>query len=535
MTQTPLEPQDTSEAPVGAAQSPSTPGWAAALAGAVGAAVALAIGELAAGLFRGVPSLTTAVGQQFIPLTPEWLKDIAISLFGTADKPIFVGGVVVVSVLLGAVVGYRARRDRFPALLVFLGLGVFGVLAASTQSGASTGQVVVTTAIAIAAGLGSLLWLVAAAGAERRVSDAPTTVVDGGDRRRFLLGSTALASLAGISAVIGNVLRLDRVTSTVSSTDVALPPGGESAPPVGPANQLQVDGITPVVVPNDEFYRIDTALGTPLVDAATWNLTVLGMVDTPLQLNYEDLLARDVVERYVTLSCVSNEVGDDLVGNALWRGVLLAPLLEEAGIDPGAGQIVGRSVDGWTAGFPVEAAFDRDAMIAFGMNGDPLPAAHGFPARLVVPGLYGYVSATTWLTEIELTTWGGFDGYWIPRGWAKEGPIKTQSRIDVPADGTQIEAGPTVVAGVAWAGTRDVARVEIRRTGATDGEWVEAEITEPLGDATWVQWRAEIDLPEGPSQLQVRATDAEGMTQSSDRVPPRPDGAEGWHTIRVFT
>ena len=418
---------------------------------------------------------------------------------------------------------------------VFLGLGVFGVLAASTQSGASTGQVVVTTAIAIAAGLGSLLWLVAAAGAERRVSDAPTTVVDGGDRRRFLLGSTALASLAGISAVIGNVLRLDRVTSTVSSTDVALPPGGESAPPVGPANQLQVDGITPVVVPNDEFYRIDTALGTPLVDAATWNLTVLGMVDTPLQLNYEDLLARDVVERYVTLSCVSNEVGDDLVGNALWRGVLLAPLLEEAGIDPGAGQIVGRSVDGWTAGFPVEAAFDRDAMIAFGMNGDPLPAAHGFPARLVVPGLYGYVSATKWLTEIELTTWEGFDGYWIPRGWAKEGPIKTQSRIDVPADGTQIEAGPTVVAGVAWAGTRDVARVEIRRTGATDGEWVEAEITEPLGDATWVQWRAEIDLPEGPSQLQVRATDAEGMTQSSDRVPPRPDGAEGWHTIRVFT
>ena len=531
MTQAPIDPQQSTE---DATAAPSTvPGWMGSLAGAVGAAVALAVGELAAGLLAGVPSLTTAVGQLFIPLTPEWLKDIAIALFDTADKPVFVGGVVVVSVLLGALVGRRARTDRFPATLVFLGFGLFGILAASQQAGSSTLQVVVTTTVAVAVGLSTLVRLLDTAAATPARPDGATEDDEG--RRRFLIGSTAMLSLAGITAVIGNVLRLDRVATTVSSADVALPTGGESAPPVGPANELVVDGITPVVVPNDEFYRIDTALGTPLVDAATWNLTVLGMVDTPIQLTYDDLLGRDVVERYVTLSCVSNEVGDDLVGNALWRGVLLAPLLEEAGIQPGAGQIVGRSVDGWTAGFPVEAAFDRDAMIAFGMNGDPLPAAHGFPARLVVPGLYGYVSATKWLKEIELTTWEGFDGYWIPRGWAKEGPIKTQSRIDVPADGTRIEAGPTVVAGVAWAGVRDVARVEVRRTGSTDGPWVEAQITEPLGDATWVQWRAELDLPEGPSQLQVRATDAEGMTQSSERVPPRPDGAEGWHTIRVFT
>ncbi len=520
-----------------------TPRWTGAVAGAVGAAVALAIGELAAGLFASVPSLTTSVGQLFIPLTPEWLKDIAIAAFGTADKPVFVGGVVVVSLLLGAAVGVRARTDRFPAMLAFLGLGAFGILAATQQAGASTAAVVVTALVAAAAGLWTLLRLVDVAAPARgggpaegdAADDAAEASVDATGRRRFLIGSTALAGLAGGAAVLGNVLRLDRVSATVSSTDVALPTGGESAAPVGPANRLQVDGITPVVVPNDDFYRIDTALGTPLVDAATWMLTITGMVDTPLQLTYDDLLARDVVERYVTLSCVSNEVGDDLVGNALWRGVLLAPLLEEAGVDPGAGQVVGRAVDGWTAGFPVEAAFDRDAMIAFGMNGEPLPAAHGFPARLVVPGLYGYVSATKWLSEIELTTWEGFDAYWVPRGWAKEGPIKTQSRIDVPTDGSRVEPGPTVVAGVAWAGIRDVARVEVRRTAESDGPWVEAEITEPLGDATWVQWRAELDLPEGASQLQVRATDAEGMTQSSDRVPPRPDGAEGWHTIRVFT
>ena len=513
----------------GSGGSPAVPAWQGAVAGAVAAGVALALGELAAGLVASVPSLTTSVGQLFIPLTPEWLKDLAISAFGTADKPVFVGGVVVVALLLGAAVGRRARTDRFPAMLVFVGFGVLGVLAAVQQAGASPLLVVVTTGLAVAAGLASLSRLLDAAGTTE--DDATRDA----DRRRFLVGSSSLAALAGLAAVLGNVLRLERVTSTVSSTDVALPDGSGPTPTVDPVHRLQVEGITPVVVPNDEFYRIDTALGTPLVDAETWQLEVTGMVERPVTLSYDDLLAREVVDRYVTLSCVSNEVGDDLVGNALWRGVLLAPLLEEAGVEPGAGQVVGRAVDGWTAGFPVEAAFDRDAMIAFGMNGEPLPAAHGFPARLVVPGLYGYVSATKWLAEIELTTWEGFDAYWVPRGWAKEGPIKTQSRIDVPADGRRVEPGPTVVAGVAWAGSRGIARVEVRRIGETDGPWVEAELTEPLGDATWVQWRAELDLPEGASQLQVRATDGEGETQSPDRVPPRPDGAEGWHTIRVFT
>ena len=530
MTQTPLEPPQT-DTSVGTA--PRAPGWAAGLAGAVGAGVALAVGELAAGLLRGVPSLTTSVGQVFIPFTPEPLKDVAIAAFGTADKPVFVAGVVVVSLLLGAAVGRRARSDRFPAVLAFAALALFGILAASQQAGASALQVVVATLLAAAAGLGSLTWLVEAATPVPNTAGDPGTA--SGGRREFLLGSSALASLAAIAAVVGNVLRLDRLADVVSSTQVTLPEGGQDAPSVAAVNRLEVEGITPVVVPNDQFYRIDTALGTPLVDAATWELSVTGMVANPMTLTYDDLLAREVVERYVTLSCVSNEVGDDLVGNAVWRGVLLAPLLEEAGVETGAGQVVGRAVDGWTAGFPVEAASDREAMIAFGMNGEPLPAAHGFPARLVVPGLYGYVSATKWLAEIELTTWEGFDAYWVPRGWAKEGPIKTQSRIDVPRDGSNVPAGPTVVAGVAWAGTRGISTVEVRRTAETDGPWVEAVLSAPLSDASWVQWRAELDLPEGASTLQVRATDGQGVTQSSDRVPPRPDGAEGWHTIRVFT
>lgn len=528
MTQTPVQ-----ETAASSADAPRAAGWAAAVAGAVGAAVALAVGELAAGVFRGVPSLTTSVGQLFIPYTPERLKDVAIAAFGTADKPVFVGGVVVVSLLLGAWVGRRARTDRFPAILLFVGLGLLGIVATTQQAGASAPQVVVATLLAAAAGLGSLTWLVAAATPD--AAGGPDSPVATGGRREFLVGSTVLAGAAAGTAVIGNMLRLDRVEDVVSSTQVTLPDGGQQAPAVAAANRLDVDGITPVVVPNDQFYRIDTALGTPLVDAATWELSITGMVRTPLTMSYDDLLAGDVVERYVTLSCVSNEVGDDLVGNALWRGVLLAPLLEQAGVESGAGQVVGRAVDGWTAGFPVEAAFERDAMIAFGMNGEPLPAAHGFPARLVVPGLYGYVSATKWLAEVELTTWEGFDAYWVPRGWAKEGPIKTQSRIDVPRDGTDVAPGPTVVAGVAWAGTRGIARVEVRRTAETDGPWVEATLSDPLSDASWVQWRAELDLPEGASTLQVRATDGDGVTQSSDRVPPRPDGAEGWHTIRVFT
>ena len=255
------------------------------------------------------------------------------------------------------------------------------------------------------------------------------------------------------------------------------------------------------------------------------------MVDNEIELTFADILERTQVEEIVTLSCVSNEVGGDLVGNARWQGVLLADLLAEAGPQEGAEQVVGISVDGFTAGFPLEVAMDgRPAMIAIGMNGEPLPVVHGFPARLVVPGLYGYVSATKWLSEIRLTTWDGFDGYWIPRGWGKEGPIKTQSRIDVPRSGASLTAGPNAIAGVAWAPTRGIERVEVQ---VDDGEWQEARLGEETTDNSWRQWVVEWDAPVGDHEIRVRATDGNGDTQTEDIAPPAPDGATGWHDITV--
>jgi hypothetical protein len=269
----------------------------------------------------------------------------------------------------------------------------------------------------------------------------------------------------------------------------------------------------------------------PAINPDEWTLTIKGMVDKEIVLTYRDLQDMDLVERYVTLSCVSNEVGDNLVGNALWTGVMLKDVLDMAGVQPGADQLVGRSVDGWTAGFPTELAFDgRDAMIAIGMNREVLPADHGFPARLVVPGLYGYVSATKWITEIELTTWDAFDGYWIPRGWAKEGPIKTQSRIDRPRNRDTIDAGPYTLGGVAWAPTKQITMVEIQ---IDDEPWVVADLAESLSADAWRLWQAHVDLSPGKHVLRVRATDGTGETQTEVRVGPRPDGATGWHTIDI--
>ena len=289
----------------------------------------------------------------------------------------------------------------------------------------------------------------------------------------------------------------------------------------------EIAGLSPYITPTSDFYRIDTALQTPQVDVASWELRITGMVDAPYTLTYDELLAFDSVEEVVTMSCVSNEVGGNLIGNATWQGVPLAAVLERAGVQAGATQIVGRSVDDFTAGFPSEVALDgRTALVAYAMNGEPLPADHGFPARLVVAGLYGYVSATKWLREIELTTWEGFDGYWVPRGWSKEGPIKPQSRIDVPRGGSDLTAGRQAVAGVAWAPIEGISRVEVQ---VDDGPWMEAELGDVVSGNTWVQWWLDWDATPGEHRLQVRATTVGGETQTDERVPPAPDGATGWH------
>lgn len=505
----------------------------AAIAGAVAVAVGLAVVELAAQFVDGVPSLVTAVGSLVVPVVPPAIEDWAIAMFGTSDKGVLAAGTVVVTLAIGAVAGLRGRHDRGSAATIVAIVAAVGVLASVVQPLVAVVPTLLVDGVAVTLAWGILRasWALLA-----RWDRTPEQVPAAGDptnpavaRRQFLAlaaggGTAAVAMTAGARA-IGMP-----PTSSAAAASLTLPDPRAPLPAPADAQVLDVDGLTPVLVPNDRFYRIDTALRVPRIDTATWRLRIHGMVDRELELTWEDLLDRTFTERDVTLACVSNEVGGDLIGTARWLGTPLADLLREAGAHAGATQVVGRAVDGWTAGFPTDAVGQRDAFVAIGMNGEPLPAEHGFPARLVVPGLFGYVSATKWLTEVELATWESFDAYWVPRGWSKEGPIKTQSRIDVPRPGQEVLAGEVVVAGVAWAPTRGVAAVEVR---VGDGPWASATLSEPLSESAWVQWRVAVDLPPGDHDLQVRAADGTGGIQPPGPVPPRPDGAEGWHTVLV--
>ena len=519
--------------------------WPFFVAGAVAAAVAIAMGEIVAGLLPGAPSLVVSIGTLVIDLQPAGAKDVVVSLFGTNDKLALNVLILVVAVGLGGLLGMVART-RFATAVG--GVSAFAVVAlyASLRTGIDSPALsFVTVVLALAAALASLRLLVdtaqglaaglttgpAAVGTPTSARQARTLArMPDWDRRRFLIQSGALA--VG-SVVVGSVGRALLQSSHSQEPPVALLPGSSLSPaPLSQATSLAVDGITPIVMPNDRFYRIDTALVVPRVDVAKWSVKVTGMVDREISLTFEQLTALPVFEQYVTIACVSNEVGGELVGNALWRGVHLRDVLAKAGVKDGATQIVGRSVDGFTVGFPTAWAMDpsRDPMIAVGMNGEPLPVEHGFPARMIVPGLYGYVSATKWLAEIELTTLEAFDAYWVPLGWAKEAPILTQSRIDVPHDGARVTAGPVAIAGVAWAPDRGIAKVEVRVDG---GAWLPATLSMPISQATWVQWRLGWDAPAGEHTIEVRATDGRGETQTDQQSPPPPDGARGHHTIRV--
>ena len=529
--------------------------WQAAAAGLVAAAVALGAGELVAGLLRA-PSPVIAVGDRVIDLVPGPVKDAAIALFGTNDKIALLAGILVLTAVLGVALGLAAVR-RFPVGAAGLALfGAVGVAAALQDAQASPLEAVLPSLAAAAAGIAALALAVRAArltahpsGEDQRLAAVATAagVGDGaGDgtrtgaapawtpepkgRRSFLRTAGGLLVVAAAAGAVGRGLGA-RATAVASRAAVVLPRPRTAAAAVPTGAALDIDGLSPFVTPNADFYRIDTALQVPQVDVTSWQLRVAGMVDTPLTFTLADLLDRDLVEADVTLACVSNEVGGGLVGNARWLGIPLSELLAEAGVQQGATQIVGRSVDGFTVGFPTEVALDgRDALVAVAMNGEPLPIEHGFPARLVVPGLYGYVSATKWLAEIELTTLEGFDAYWVPRGWAKEAPIKTQSRIDVPRGLANLEPGRTAIAGVAWAQTRGIERVEVQ---VDDEPWQQARLAEVPGPDTWRQWVYEWDATPGQHRIQVRATDAGGETQPEQRTAPIPDGAAGWHSVVI--
>ncbi|HEX7100068.1 MAG TPA: molybdopterin-dependent oxidoreductase [Acidimicrobiia bacterium] len=495
-----------------------------AVAGMLGAGMSLAASELAAGLVSPLPSLVEEVGDVVVDNAPTAVKDWAIATFGTYDKPVLLAGIVVVSLVLGALVGVASVSRRWLATLVFWGFGALGAAAAIVE-GVSPVAAVAAGVLAAVVGWAVHSWLARRAEPIREGDEFDAS------RRAFLAGAGAVIAVAALSAGAGRLL-VDRARRIVAGRESVRLPVAASPAPTPPANaSFSVAGLSPLVTPNEDFYRIDTALSIPRVDLPSWSLRITGMVDRPYELTFDDLLEMDLVERYVTLSCVSNEVGGNLVGNAAWLGVPLAEVLDRAGVRQGASQIVGRSVDGFTVGFPTDVVYDgRESLVAVGMNGEPLPLEHGFPARLVVAGLYGYVSATKWLSEIELTTWEAFDAYWVPRGWAKEGPVRTQSRIDTPRAGDRLTPGERAIAGVAWAPNVGIERVEVQ---VNDEPWVEAELAEPLGEDAWRQWRFRWEAQPGHHVIKVRATDRNGVTQTEDRAPPAPDGATGWHTIRV--
>lgn len=493
------------------------------LSGALAAGIGLGVSELIAGLIANVPSLVESLGNWVIDNVPTAIKDLAISLFGTNDKLVLLISIAVVAILIGAAIGMFARDRFWLAVVAFVGFGVIAGAAALRDPQVTLAYALIPAITASVVGLATLRMLYNLADQDGDSDES---------KRAFLLGAGAVVTVAALSYGFGRIL-IERAKRAVAGrVDVALPSPAEALPAVPEAANFEIQGLENILVPNEDFYRIDTALSVPRIDLQEWTLSITGMVDQPYTIDFADLLDMRMVERDITLSCVSNRVGGGLVGNARWLGVPLSEVLDRAGVRSGAEQVVGRSVDDFTVGFPVEAAYDgREALIAVGMNGEPLPFEHGFPARLVVAGLYGYVSATKWLSEIELTTWDGFDAYWVPRGWAKEAPIKTQSRIDTP--GETIAPGTHAVAGVAWAPTRGISKVEVQLGEGTD--WVEAVLSEPLSENAWVQWRVDWDVQQtGRHVITCRATDGEGNTQTSEVVPPAPDGATGWHSRTVF-
>ncbi len=500
----------------------------AGVAGLAAGALALGIGELVGAFFAPVPGPVVAVANQVVASAPLWLIDLGKSVFGTGDKVALLAGTVVLSLLFAILVGRLATKKlAFGAIGIAL-FGALGFAAITTDPQGTTGAAVASAGAATAAGIGALALL---------TSTTATTPSPINGRRSFLTWVLSALGVAAVSGYAGKFLRdrsaaqIARDGVQIAETETAASVGAKVAA-ASQSSVAQTPGITPLVIDNGSFYRIDTATLTPQVDPASWKLRITGLVERDLEFTYDDLLARAEWVTPVTLSCVSNEVGGGLVGNAVWHGIPLTELLDEAGVLPEATQISSRSVDGWDCGFPTELAYDgRTAMVAVAMNGEPLPIEHGFPARLVVSGLYGYVSATKWLDKIELTTIEEFNGFWISRGWSKNGPVKTQSRIDVPRRGQALSASsPTAIAGVAWAPNTGIERVEVQ---IDDNDWVEADLGEALSDDSWLQWSLAATLESGDHFIRVRATDKTGFTQTADPVAVAPDGAEGWHTVQV--
>jgi DMSO/TMAO reductase YedYZ molybdopterin-dependent catalytic subunit len=522
----------------------------AAVAGLLSAGVALGVAELVAGLVGPQSSPVVAVGDTVITLVPRPVEAFAIRTFGEDDKTALVAGTLAVLALCAAVLGVLALRRR---AIGTAGIALFGLVGAAAAVTAPAGGPLgaLPALVGALAGAVALLALLApltgpATGATGTRPDAVPlaerlrTALGSGDRkgagldrRRFVLAAGAAVGATVVTGGAGRLL-LRRLDVRGARAGLALPaPASPAAPlPAGADLAERVEGLTPLFTSNREFYRVDTAITVPQIDPADYRLTLTGMFGSPRTHTLDDLLGRDdVVERDITLTCVSNTVGGRLAGTARWLGIPLGAFLREHGIQSGSDQLVCRSSDGMTIGTPARSALEvEDAMIAFGMNGEPLPVEHGFPVRMVVPGLYGYVSACKWMVGIEAATYDAFDAYWTERGWAAQAPIKIASRIDTPAPLRRFPAGRRPIAGVAWAQTRGVSAVEVR---VDEGPWRPAQLSPQVDADLWRQWVLPHDFAPGSHQLTVRATGADGEVQTGERAEPFPDGAGGLHSIRV--
>lgn len=494
---------------------------AAALCGVVAVLAALGAGHLVAGYLDPQSSPYLAVGNSFIDRTPAWLKNIAISTFGTNDKLALLLGMGAVMILVGTAAGLLCRRNRAAGTGFIVLLGIVGTFAALGRPDTKAVGALAPLA-AVVVGVAVLLLLVCQA--------TPDAIGGPLSRRSFLGTAAALAAAAGLGAVVGQRARNSTDVAASRATVGTVTPVNALAPAPGGADFL-ADGGLPFITPNADFYRIDTAFDPPRIRAEDWSLRIHGMVDKEISINFAQLMGRPQLAQRVTFTCVSYEVGGDLVGNADWVGVSLRDLLLEAGVRPGANQIFSSSQDGFTASTPVDVVMqpDRGAMLAVNMNGEPLPVEHGFPVRMLVPGLYGFVSATKWITDIELTTYAAKQAYWTPRGWSDHGPVKIASKVTAARRSVGPSNNTVTVTGAAWAQHLGIAGVQIRVDG---GAWQDARLGADGGTDAWRMWRADAAGVSGGSHtVECRATGADGVQQTEQMSRPDPDGATGWHSF----
>ncbi|WP_350350308.1 molybdopterin-dependent oxidoreductase [Microbacterium sp. A8/3-1] len=515
--------------------------WAA-LAGVISGAVFLAVAELFALIFARTASPILAVGGFVIDIVPQPFKEFAIATFGEYDKIALLAGLGLAVVIASAIAGVLQLVKAPLGVIALVIAGVLSTAAIVTRAGVTPLAFLPPVLGTIVGSLILVLlvrrlraWRAAAAVADDSASAVPENPAapKGIDRRRFF----ALAAIAGVSAVVVGVASraVTMAVGSVESIRNALKlPAPKSTVTVPQGAELDIKGLSELFTPNKDFYRVDTALTVPTIDPETWRLVIDGMVDQRVELSFQDILDMGLDEYAITLTCVSNEVGGELVGNAMWLGVPLRDVLKKAGVKSGADMVLSKSVDGYTASTPLAALTDDnlDAILAVGMNGEPLPLEHGFPVRMVVPGLYGYVSATKWLTELKVTTFADDEAYWTPRGYSAEAPIKFSSRLDTPSIGEAVPAGKIPIAGVAWAQSVGIERVEVK---IDEGDWMPATMSTPINDDTWVQWFMEWDATPGTHYVAVRAVNKNGDLQIEERAPIAPDGSTGWQRslIRV--